>query len=194
MLRTALAAAALVATFAIPVQAGVSCYGELSAGKTATATSTDVSGPVTVTASGLQGGVGLGCDYAIGSTVIGALARYELMDVHATLGTGSMDVDAMWTVAIRAGIKINPGTLIYGLAGISGTELSYPGLEIDPTGITYGAGLEIDLATENLAAFLEWSHTTLDKRRNALGTTFDPESDTIRVGVRMKFNLDGIAK
>lgn len=193
MKRLVLAAALSVAMMS-SAHAGVSCYGELSAGKTATATSTDLAGPVTVTASGLQGGVGLGCDYAIGSTVIGALARYELMDVHSTLGVGSIDIDAMWTVAMRAGIKINPGTLIYGLVGISGTEVSYPGLEIDSTGITYGAGLEFDIAMDNLTAFVEWSHTSLDERRTALGANLDPESDTIRVGVRMKFNLDGLGK
>jgi opacity protein-like surface antigen len=190
MLRSLIAAAAAVALYGCsPALAGVTCYGELSAGKTATATSTDIAGPVTVTASGLQGGVGIGCDYTIGATVIGALARYEIMDVHSTLGAGSMDVDAMWTLAMRAGIKINPGTLVYGLLGMSGTEVTYPGLEIDPTGITYGAGLEFDIARENLTAFVEWSHTTLDERRSALGVNFDPESDTIRVGVRLKFDL-----
>lgn len=188
-MRTIAAAALAVALTAAPAAAGVTCYGELSAGKTASATSTDLAGPVTVTASGLQGGVGIGCDYSIGSTVIGALARYELMDVHSTLGVGSIDIDQMWTVALRAGVKINPGTLVYGLVGISGTEVSYPGLEIDPTGITYGAGLEIDIAVENLTAFVEWSHTTFDEKKTALGANIDPESDTIRVGVRMKFDL-----
>ena len=189
MLRLITAALLLVAS-TVSAFAGVACYGGLSAGKGITETSTsDISGPVTISASGLIGGVELGCDYAIGSTVIGALARYDLMDLNATYQAGKIDGDAMWTIAARAGVKINPGTLVYGLAGISGTELTYPGLNIDPTGITYGAGLEIDLATNNLAAFVEWSHVSLDERKTALGVKLDPESDLLRVGVRMKFNL-----
>jgi opacity protein-like surface antigen len=189
-MRKWLVAAAISAAMISSAHAGTACYGELSAGKSITETSTtNPAGPVTISASGLEGGIGIGCDYAIGATVIGVLARYDLLDVRSNLAGGAMDADAMWTLAVRAGVKINPGTLIYGLAGFSGTELTYPGLEIDPTGITYGAGLEIDIAVENLTGFVEWSHTSLDERRTALGARFDPESDSIRVGVRMKFNM-----
>lgn len=191
MLRTIAAALLGVALIAAPATAGVTCYGELSAGKSITATELDAgsfAGQATVSVDGLQGGIGAGCDVSLDRVVIGALARYELMDLNTRIGPGSIGADAQWMLALRGGIKVNPGTLIYGLVGISGTELTYPGINIDPEGIVYGAGLEIDIAVKNLSMFAEWTRTEFNERNVGL-TTIDPHTDTIRVGVRLKFDL-----
>ena len=192
MMRTISAAAVAVALSAAPASAGVTCFGEVSTGKSITATELDDSsfaGKATVSVDGLQGGVGIGCDVSLDRVVIGALARYELMDLNTRIGDGNIGADAQWMLALRGGIKINPGTLVYGLFGIAGTELSYPGLNIDPTGIVYGAGLEFDVAVQNLSMFVEWSRTELDRKNIDGMTSLDPHSDTFRVGVRLKFDL-----
>jgi len=191
MRKLVAACIAAVLTGCTPALAGVTCYGEISAGKSITATELDANsfaGKATVSVDGLQGGIGAGCDVALDRVVIGALARYELMDLSERIGPGSIGADAQWMLALRGGVKINPGTLIYGLVGIAGTELTYPGLNIDPEGVVYGAGLEFDIAAKDLTAFVEWSRTEFDSRNAGL-TTLDPHTDTIRVGVRLKFDL-----
>lgn len=188
-LRTAFAAmigGLLLGTTAIigAAKAGVACYGEASAGKSLTATElggTDVA----VSAEGLLGGVGIGCDLSVGPAVIGILARYDLMDVDTAIATS----DQMWSVAARAGVKINPGTLIYGLAGISGTELTFAGLETDPTGILLGAGLEIEIAQTNLKLFAEYNRIMWDETKVNGSTLLEPQSDVFRVGARYSFDL-----
>lgn len=189
-MRTVVAAALAAALTVSPAAASVQCWAELSAGKTISTTriNDDFTGPVTIAADGLQGGAGIGCDYQIDSLiVIGAMARYEALDLKGRMEGGSYGSDAMWTVALRGGIKVNPDMLAYGMAGYSGTDVSYPGLSFDPTGITYGAGLEFKLALDNLNAFVEWTHTTFDER-TTFSTHIQPESDTVRVGIRWKFN------
>lgn len=192
MLRTIAAAAVAVALSAAPALAGVTCFGELSAGKTITATELDegsLGGRATISVDGLQAGVGIGCDVSLDKVVIGALGRYELMDLNTRIGDGNIGADAQWMLALRGGIKINPGTLVYGLFGIAGTELSYPGLNLDPTGIVYGAGLEIDIAIQNLSMFAEWTRTEMDSKKLDSLTSLDPHSDTFRVGLRFKFDV-----
>lgn len=165
-------------------RAGVACYGEASAGKSLTATElggTDVS----LSAEGLLGGVGIGCDVSVGPAVIGILARYDLMDVDTAIATS----DQMWSVAIRAGVKINPGTLVYGIGGVAGTELTYAGLETDPTGILLGAGLEIDIAQSNLKLFAEFNRIIWDETKVNGSTLLEPQSDVFRVGARYSFDL-----
>lgn len=203
-LRTAFAAmigGLLLGTTAIigAAKAGVSCYAEASAGKNITATrvSDELDGPVTLAADGLTGGLGFGCDAALsemagfGSPVIGFLARYDWSDLKSAMGPdGKMSSDGMWSVAARAGIKINPSVLVYGLAGIAGTELSYPGLETDPTGILLGAGMELDLAVKNLSLFAEYNHVAWDKLKSEDNSALvRPDTDVFRVGLRLKFNV-----
>lgn len=189
MRRLSSVAAVAVALTATPAAAAFNCYAELSAAKSiqTTRVNDDFSGPVTIAADGLQGGAGVGCDYQIDSLiVIGALARYEVLDLKGRIDGASYGSDAMWTVAFRGGVKINPDMLVYGMAGYSGTDVSYPGINFDPTGITYGAGLEFKVAIDNLNAFVEWTHTTFDDR-TVFSTNIRPEMDAFRVGVRWRF-------
>lgn len=175
-------------------RANVACYGEASAGKNVTATrvSEEIAGPIVLAADGLTGGLGFGCDWTVGaeagfgSPVLGFLARYDWSD----LSNGAASTDGVWQAAVRAGVKINPSTLVYGLAGIAGTELSFAGLETDPTGVLLGAGLEIDLAVKNLSLFAEYNHIAWDKAKSADNAVLvRPDTDVFRVGLRLKFDL-----
>lgn len=167
-----------------------SCYVEASAGKNITSSrvSDDIAGPVTFSADGLIGGAGLGCDVRFGGAVIGALARYDLSDVKTAIAGDTIKADGAWTVALRAGIKINDGTLAYALLGYSGTEIRYADLKTSPNGIMYGAGLEVDAFIPNLALFAEWNHVTWDKASDGL-TSIRPDSDIFRVGLKLKFGV-----
>ena len=198
-MRTLLTAG-LLALSAVPAAAGVSCYADISAGKTITSTRVGdaFSGPVTIAADGLTGGLGAGCDYLIpglvDGLVIGVLGRYDLQDISTGVESGSISSDAAWTAAVRAGVRINPGTLAYGLAGMSWTDITYPGAtEISPRGYVYGAGIEIDIGVPNLSAYVEWSHTQWGKATD-LEVTLRPDSDTVRVGLKLKFGPADIAK
>ena len=195
-----LLAAGLLALSAVPAAAGVSCYADISAGKTITSTRVgdDFSGPVTIAADGFQGGLGAGCDYLIpglmDGLVIGVLGRYDLQDVSTKFAAGDISSDGAWTAAARAGVKINPGTLAYGLVGMSWTDIAYPGAtEISPRGWVYGAGLEVDIGVPNLSAYVEWNHTQWGKAED-FGITLRPESDSVRVGLKLKFGASDIAK
>lgn len=172
------------------------CWGEVSAARSVTSASLndDFAGPATLGLSGMAGGLAFGCDLSLagqdllGVPVVGLFGRYDLADIKSRLGAAELSSDASWQIAARAGIRINPGTLVYGLAGVAGTELSFAGLESDPQGILYGAGLEIDLAVKNLALSFEWNH--IDWRREREGTmSLVPETDTFRVGLKLKVDI-----
>ena len=182
--------AAAISLWPVIGNAAVLCYGEVSAGKTVTGSRLDdPAGTVTIQADGLSGGIGMGCDLVLDRVVIGALARYDLQDVSTAFAASRIDADAMWSAAARAGVLINPGTLVYGLAGIAGTEISYAGLlNVETRGLLYGAGLEIDLGVQNLALFAEWNHIAFGKQTDG-ASTLRPDSDVFRVGIKVKLQV-----
>lgn len=191
--------AGLLALSAVPAAAGTSCYVGIDAGKTITASKFETStGPVTIAADGLQAGARLGCDYIIpgfmDGIVIGAYGGVDMQDVSTGFSGAEISSDLAWTAAIRGGVKINPGTLAYGLVGMSWTDISYPGAtEISPRGYVYGAGLEVDIGVPNLSAYVEWSHTQWGKATD-LDVTLRPDSDTVRIGLKLKFGATDVAK
>lgn len=195
-----LLAAGLLALSAVPAAANMACYVDINAGKTITSTrvSDDFSGPVTIAADGFQGGLGAGCDYTVpgimDGLVIGVLGRYDLQDVSTKFAAGDISSDGAWTAAARAGIRVNSGTLAYGLVGMSWTDIAYPGsTEISPRGWVYGAGLEVDIGVPNLSLYGEWSRTQWGKAED-FGVSLRPDSDTVRIGVKMKFGIPDAAK
>lgn len=194
-MRTITLAAALAVALTTAASANVACYVDVSAGKTITSTQFDnnISGPVTIAADGFQGGLGAGCDLTVAGLmdglVIGVLGRYDLQDISTKFAVGDISSDGAWTAAIRAGVKINPGTLAYGLVGMSWTDITYPGAtEISPRGYVYGVGLEVDIGIPNLSAYAEWSHTQWGKAED-FGVSLRPDSDTVRVGLKLKFGV-----
>lgn len=195
-----LLAAGLLALSAVPAAANVACYVDLNAGKTITSTRVGDSfdGPVTIAADGFQGGLGAGCDYTVPGImhglVVGVLGRYDLQDISTKFAAGDISSDGAWTAAIRGGVKINPGTLAYGLLGMSWTDIQYPGAtEISPRGYVFGAGIEIDVGVPNVSLYAEWSHTQWGKATD-FDVTLRPDSDTVRVGLKLKFGSTDLAK
>ena len=191
-----LLAAGLLALSAVPAAAGTSCYVGADAGKTITASRFETSsGPVTIAADGLQAGVRLGCDYIIpgimDGLVLGAYGGVDMQDVSTGFSGSEISSDLAWTAAVRGGIKINPGTLAYGLVGMSWTDVSYGLTEISPRGYVFGAGIEIDVGIPNLAVYAEWSRTQWGKATD-MDVTLRPESDTVRLGVKLKFGATDV--
>ena len=200
MRHTVPAAALAVALSAVPAAANVACYLDVNGGKTITSTRVGdaFSGPVTIAADGLQAGLGGGCDVTVPGImhglVIGLLGRYDLQDVSTKFDGGAISSDAAWTAAARAGVRVNPGTLAYGLVGMSWTDISYPGAtEMSPRGYVYGAGIEIDIGVPNLSLYAEYNQTTWGKASN-LNETLRPASDTVRVGLKLKFGTADLPK
>ena len=88
-----------------------------------------------------------------------------------TITTELPAVERSWTVGGRAGYLVAPDTLVYALAGYSGTTIqrvSYnlavasgtiPATEFH--GATFGGGFE-KLFTQNVSARVEYRHTRLD--------------------------------
>ena len=194
------AAALAVVLMTTPALANIACYVDISAGKTITSTrvSDDFSGPYVIAASGAQIGAGGGCDVTVPGLmhglVIGALGRYDMQDVDTRFESGSISSDAAWTAAMRVGVKVNPGTLLYGLGGMSWTDIAYPGaMEINARGYVYGAGIEIDIGVPNLSVYAEWSHTQWG-RASDFDMTLRPDSDTIRIGVKLKLGTADMPK
>ena len=190
MRRLILAAAAALALSPSAV-AGTSCYVEGSGAKhvSSTRVSDQIDGAITIAAEGAQIGLGVGCDVSQGQALVGLLARYDWTDVSGRVGEAQVGTDAMWSAAIRGGFRINPGTLVYGLVGIAGTELSLGEIDIKPQGLLYGLGVETDIGVNNLAVGLEWDHVAWDPRTADGDIRVRPDTDIIRLTLKVKLDL-----
>ena len=167
MRKSLVAAAVAVALSDTSALANVACFVEASAAKNITTTKADDSfvGPITIAADGLAGGVGAGCNVYIAdvamSPVIGALVRYDVNEIDTAAFGESIKGQGTWMALGKFGIKPNPSSEIYALAGIAKTELSFADLKTSPNGFVYGAGLELDIGIKNLHHTKWSSHTTL---------------------------------
>lgn len=91
-----------------------------------------------------------GCDYQVNHRlVVGVLGRYGLaLDGSSTdtgLGSIHLKADRPWLVGGRAGVLVNPSTLAYGLAGVSGIDYKIDGTTARRSGVALGAGVETQL-------------------------------------------------
>lgn len=177
----------------VSARPAIACYGEASAGKNITATriSDAFDGPVTLSADGLQIGLGAGCDVRMVhesgmGAFVGALGRYDWLDVSTGFGGAKLSADHMWSIAGRTGVSINPGARGYGLLGRSGITLGYPDIKTDRQGWLYGAGIELDIGGSPLTLFAEWNHVQWDKL-DVSGIKLRPDSDVFRAGGRIYF-------
>lgn len=125
---------------------------------------------VTVATSGASVGLGVGCDMRHGRWTIGALARYELPDV----GHSGLDGPGIWTGAVRGGYLLNESVLLYGLAGLSDSDIW------TTRGRVLGLGFEVDLGN-HLALIAEYGRTTHETWRN------DDASHAVRLGLSYRF-------
>lgn len=163
-----------------------SCYVQGLAGSTiAGAKAADGAGSVTISADGLTVGFGGGCDLRYRRGVVGLLGRYEFSDVSAQVWDGKLGLGNSWLLGARAGFLVNPHVLVYGLAGVTGTELKLDATNIDKRGLTLGAGIEIDL-THHLSLTAEYNHTGLGKLQTD-GAQIDADAHSIRLGLMWRF-------
>lgn len=190
MRRTLLAAAVLaIALPACNAKAQVSCYAEASAGGAITSNKLDDGmTAVTVAGDGYFGGLGVGCDYKFDRFLIGGLARYDLNKISTDmLGQRLSAGDGTWTAAARAGVFLQPAILVYGIAGISGTELDIAGIEtLDTKGLLLGAGLELEIAPL-IAVFAEFNHTKYNAWHDG-PAELQTSSNAVRAGLKIRFN------
>lgn len=132
--------------------------------------------------------VGLGADCYVqqGMFQIGLLGRYNFMNVGGDVGPASIDIDKMWELAVKAGLKFNEHTTLYGLAGWSGTDFDVSGIlggsSKSPNGLMLGTGLDLALSKHTALRF-EYAWHNFDKE-NIIGpgVTASQDLHVFRVG------------
>jgi outer membrane immunogenic protein len=161
--------------------------------------------------NGLSGGVFAGYSVNLGAIIVGAEADINLESAEGS-GRGSFmayhQTDTNWTGALRArvGFEVAPSLLAYGAAGVAFGSVSHAAGQVaappsiamrydnDVSGITYGAGLEMNLG-DGLSARVEYRRTDFDGDRVTqtvlLGTPLydkaEVSSDKLSIGVSMYF-------
>lgn len=127
--------------------------------------------------SGFIGGGQVGFDKQMGRFVVGVFGSYDFSNMETTLDIGngfpegvgySLEKEYEWDAGIRAGVLVNPSTLVYALAAYTETEYSLngpgvsdaEGLDSEKTfsGVKVGGGIEF-AATNNIFLGLEGTHT-----------------------------------
>lgn len=143
-------------------------------------------GPVTIDLAQDGAIVGLGADCYVqqGAFQIGLLGRYNFMHVGGNVAGASIDIDKMWELAGKVGVKFNEHTTLYGLAGWSGTDFDLTigpnGIGKSPNGLMLGAGLDLAL-TKHTALRFEYAWHNFDKE-NIIGANVTPDLNVFRVG------------
>lgn len=161
--------------------AGVDCYADMSGARNVTGT--DVGGVLTVQVDGFQLGLGGGCDLGVDKMLFGVWGRYDFTDVSNAV----LNADDYWSFGGRVGYKITEGVVLYGSLGFARSDISILTNDAARDGIVYGPGLEISLdgfGMPNVSGYVAWEH--IDWRDKG---TFDSDSDVIRTGVRIRFNV-----
>jgi outer membrane immunogenic protein len=173
----------------------------------------------TDTGSGLVGGGQLGCDYQVGSFVLGVQGMFDGAEVRGShidpppSGTSPSDVlgfNTRWlaTETGRIGYAVLPQALVYFKGGAAEARLGYS--EVDPTipfsgaasvtriGWTIGGGVEYAI-TSNWSIFAEYDYVDFGSHNTTL--TYTPtvflysyketqNLQTVLVGVNYKFGWD----
>ena len=179
--------AAMLALLPSVASAQVGCYVEGSLASSITSSKLEGTVSATLATDGYTGGIGVGCDYKLNSKfLVGALGRYDIGTIDGTTFDTKISQDAVWTAAARAGFYINPSTIIYALAGVSGTKIDFTGVDkISADGLILGAGLEIDLGS-SVWLGAEYSRTDYGKF-SIDADQLRPTSDTVRATIKYKF-------
>lgn len=135
-----------------------------------------------VNSHGIIGGFQAGYDQQVGSRfIIGVFGTYDFSGMETTmtegvigienpdvsLGLTSIEKGDEWSVGARAGLLVNPKTLVYILAAYTQTEYDFNGLDSNGDafskattfdGVSVGGGIEFAL-TQNVFLGLEYVHT-----------------------------------
>lgn len=141
-------------------------------------------GTVNLAQRGAIVGLGADCYVQQGMFQIGLLGRYNFMNVGGDVGPASIDIDKMWELAVKAGLKFNEHTTLYGLAGWSGTDfdlsLGPSGISKSPNGLMLGTGLDLALSKHTALRF-EYAWHNFDKEA-ILGAKASQDLHVFRVG------------
>lgn len=167
-------------------------------------------------------GAHAGCDMQMNQLVFGLFGDYSWLSqsmeitspLAGTIGLGAInpiakiDLDAMWTVGGRAGLLVNPSTLVYGLVGWSrmdtsdltvlgaaGGSFTVPTLE----GWTFGGGVAVEIA-ENIRLSAEYRYTKFDRvdvpliagGGGSIGIGLQPDMHTAMARLSYRFSVPGM--
>lgn len=167
-------------------------------------------------------GAHAGCDMQMNQLVFGLFGDYSWLaqsmeitsPLASTIGFGAInpiakiDLDTMWTVGGRAGLLVNPSTLVYGLIGWSrmdtsdltvlgtlGGNFTVPTLE----GWTFGGGVAVEIA-ENIRLSAEYRYTKFDRvdvplvagGGGSIGIGIQPDMHTAMARLSYRFAVPGL--
>lgn len=134
-----------------------------------------------VNSHGIIGGFQAGYDQQIGRIVVGVFGAYDFSGMETTGDIGSIsnpdsaleligiEKQDEWSIGARAGLLVNPKTLVYILAAYTQTEYDFTGTKFDGDeaaftktttfdGVSVGGGIEFAL-TQNVFLGMEYVHT-----------------------------------
>lgn len=144
---------------------------------------------------GLFGGLRLGADYQpSGSRVVfGLFGDYDFTSAKID----GVEEGNSWLIAGRVGIVPNERLLVYGLAGLGGSDVDYTIYGYKPdasfTHVVVGAGAEYKF-TKNVSGYIEYQHALSDKETiyqyGNLKITDDRDADKVMVGINYRFGFN----
>ena len=127
---------------------------------------------------------------ATATVFVGApLSPYVSMEARLGGGLGSsetngndLQVHSMFAGYLKGSLPLAPGFSLYGLGGIASVDLqrNFGLVNTNDTGLSYGLGMDFDLAT-NARLSLEWTHLATGDN---LGYPYDVNQGSISVGWR----------
>lgn len=196
--------AALMTTAAFAGE-GAHCYLEGTAGVGFTANKIgDVANNVSLNlaTTGLVIAPGVGCDVHMDKVSLGVFGRYDIgsfgsSPINVAGVTGNQQMNGQWTVGGRLGYDLNPGAMVYGLAGLAGTKADLTAAaasqSLTSTGLVLGGGVELDLGKTPWALKAEYNYINYASKTGSAGVSSQPDENVMRVGFVYKFGSDAHA-
>lgn len=197
---TAVLAAAIFAALSAPATAGswTGCHLGIQGGYALADHAVSVPGYGSldgISGDGFQGGPVIGCDAQLFDRfVVGAFADYSFRDVETSFSfggsSGSVALEDAWSVGARAGILINPATLVYGLIAYHHSDVNDlgSGFVSDLHGIAGGGGIETEIAS-GWALRGEYRYVAYDDK--SVGGVADLDSDEHQVRAALVWRFGG---
>jgi opacity protein-like surface antigen len=184
-----------------PALAGpVSCYLEGTTGIGVSSTKLDGVGFAGsldgLSSNGWLYAPGIGCDMRVDKMVVGLMGRYDFgkLETSASLGATSVNVhiNRPWMVAAKLGMEVNPATVVYGVAGLTGAQLDLTALTGDKfnlKGKVIGGGVEW-IISGPWSAKAEYTYSMFDKQNLYSLVDVTPNVHAMRVGFTYRFGGD----
>lgn len=162
------------------------CYASVNLGYATQ--STEVAG-ISFDAKDVTYGVGAGCDIELKGTnvVVGVMGDVDWTQAESVIAS----YDRSWFGGARAGLKLSPSTLFYGLVGYTSLDGSAPvalPFSTDHKGLTIGAGLETMIAA-NWSLKAEYRHVDLG---SDLGGMVEHSQHAARLGLSYRFGAQPV--